>query len=397
MPILEDSIWIEYKSKEAYPKKSDTPFDVDVAIIGGGIAGISTAYLLSKTKLKVALFEKYKVGLGTSAYTTAMITQYTDSGLADLPKIYGVKRAKQIWQSHGEAIDLIEKIVKKEKLDCEFTRVPYFIYANKDSEKDALMTEQKAAAKLGVNLEFNNDKLVLKAQAKFHPVKYITQLAKVAAKNGVQIYEDSEVKSLAEINAKQIIIATHKPFNTPLEFKFKQARYKTYMIYAKIAAGTMPEGLYQDTNNPYHYFRIDKHKFYDTILIGGEDHRADLPVNPHKCYQALEKYLGYILDTKYDILARWDGPIYETIDGLGYIGAIHGNNKVLYATGFSGNGMTYATLSAEILSDYVQGKKNKYSDLYSAKRIPNVNQLSYKFKDYMQIFFGGAVKNFFNG
>lgn len=404
MSISSESIWLT-KNPKKY-KSLDKDLAADAVIIGGGIAGVTTAYLLSKLGQKVILVEKGRIGQSATGYTTAMITKYLDTNIADLIKMYGPKRTKLIWQSGEEAIDLIEKIVHTEKIECEFMRVPYYIFAKNEKQNRELINEKKAARKLRIALEYKTDRklplensgyLKLKNQAKFHPYKYVSSLAAAATKNGVQIYEQTSIDSLENVNAKHIIVTTHVPFTKPFELFFKKAKYKTYMIYAKIPKELLSESLYQDISNPYHYFRIDSNAGYDTILLGGEDHRADIPVDPKKSFKALEEYLKTLLpNSKYQILNQWAGPIIETIDGLPYIGPLHSNNKVLYATGFSGTGMIWGSLSGLILSDLVNKKKNKYYELYKATRVPSLKQLWFKGKDFTQIFLGGAVKNSFN-
>lgn len=377
-------IWLTRKEKQSFPRLT-APVNADVAIVGAGIAGVTTAYLLSKQGLKVTLLEKNLVSTGATSYTTAMITGYVDTNISDLIRIYGLQKTKLIVNSHMEAIDSIEKIVKKEKINCNFMRVPYYIYSP-DGDTGFLENEHSALKKIGIKAKLQSGKLILENQAKFHPLKYVSAMAKIAAKNDVQIYEKSKVKSLKDLNAKYVVIATHLPINRPLELFFKKTKYKTYMIYAKLPKGKIKEALYQDTLTPYHYFRVDAHKNFDTVLLGGQDHRADIPISKDKNYQSLENYLYTHISEKYEISARWSGPIIETIDGLAYIGPLRGNKNILYATGFSGNGMTYGTLAGEILSSYILGKDNKYFSIYSAQRMPTLPALLQKGKDYTKIF-----------
>ena len=149
-----------------------------------------------------------------------------------------------------------------------------------------------------------------------------------------------------------------------------------------------------DQSNPYHYFRIDKGEKKDRMILGGEDHRHELPVDPEKQYIALEKYLKTLLPKgRYTITRKWNGPILEPSDGLAYIGRLYKKENVYVAMAFSGHGMTYSMIAGKLLSDLILGKKNPYEELYNPLRIPTIKQLLQKGYDYTEELFGGAVKN----
>jgi glycine/D-amino acid oxidase-like deaminating enzyme len=404
------STWLE-NSKQQKLRQLNEDLNVDVAIIGGGITGITAAFLLSKQKKRVVVVDKDGISQGATGWTTAIITQYIDTDLKTLVENYDKKTAQLVWQSGKDALDFIRKTVQKENIDCEFVAVPYYVYATSDHEFDNIKQEFEASQKLTSNLTLSHDNtlpikahgvLTLPNQAKFHPVKYVSSLAQEAIKNGVSIYQ-AEVKEIKDqkvitksgtIKAKDIIVATHLPFNEPHGLKFKKTKYKTYMLEVKLPTGTLPEACYQDLKSPYHYMRVDKRKGQDRILVGGEDHRRDIPVSEEKSFKALEKYFKNLLPkVKYTITNQWAGSVIETIDGLPYIGAFRDNPHHHYATGFSGNGMTYGTLSAMMLTDKIMGRKNEYEKIYRPDRKPTVSQLASKFADYAKVFLGGVVKN----
>jgi glycine/D-amino acid oxidase-like deaminating enzyme len=416
MSISRNSLWLETKSSTRY-KPLDTTLEVDVAVVGGGITGVTAAYLLSQRGLSVALLEKETVARGATGWTTAMIIQYIDTELETLIDAFGHVTTKKIWDSGKMAIDTIERIAKREKINCEFIRSPYFVYASEVKQKPLLTAEQKAAKKIGVKLTFqpsdhlafqNIGSLVLPNQAKFHPVLYVDGLIKAAQKNGTSIYENTEVTNIEKqdqkivlqtkngtVIAKDTIIATYNPIHAPLSLYFKKGTYTTYMIVAKIGKNIFEEAMYQDLENPYHYFRIDRKKSFDLIIAGGEDHRSQIPVSEKKSFRALEEYIKKVMNGReYTITHRWSGPILEPTDGLPSIGPLD-DPHILYATGFSGTGMTFGTIAAIILSDFIQGKKHDLYPIFSAKRKLQPKALFHKAWDYTEEFFGGAVKNTF--
>lgn len=403
--------WEELKKSKSRPFLDQTVF-ADVVIVGGGMAGILSAYLLAKEKLKVVVLESKTLMSGATSYTTAFITQSIDTDLSDQIKIYGSKNTKLIWQSHGQAIDLIEEIVKKEKISCEFKRCSNYAYANTTEDFPYLSDEQKVSERLGLrtrlsrknNLNFpNGGYLETKNQAKFHPTKFLQKVIDIAEKNGVKFYENSEVLSLSGKNmitaktkdgkviAKQAIVATYKPFNKPRETFLKKGMYVSYVFEVAVPKGMFKEGIYEDMENPYHYFRIDKGDTKDRMIIGGEDHRSELKLSK-KSFKGLEKYLKRIMDGRpYAITKKWTGPILEPSDGLALIGRIRPNQ--LIATAFSGNGMTYSAITAILLRDILTGQKNNWAKLYDPERIPGPKRLITKGRDYIEELYHGAIKN----
>ena len=172
--------------------------------------------------------------------------------------------------------------------------------------------------------------------------------------------------------------------------------YRSYVYVLEIPKKLIPEGTYVDSNNPYHYFRIDqKENFYEMIIIW-EDHRKELKTEilKKKSYKALEEYFIRLLNGKnYKIQRRWDGPILEPSDGIALIGEIEKDQFV--ATAFSGNGMTYAMIAAMMFRDYVLEKNNSWAEIYDPNRKIKIKTLLKKGKQYSEEFFHGAVKNVF--
>lgn len=400
MDISSQAVWWDGQQQLKYPTLEGN-INADVCIIGGGIAGITAAYLLAGLKKKVVLVEKDFIGAGATGLTTAMLTQYIDVDIANLIELYGINTTRQIWTSGGSAINIIKKIVAKEKIACDYSECDYEIWANNQKQTKELAEEYQAFKKINIPSNLVNSKLKFGHQAKFHPIKYLNVLSTVAVTKGAKILSQTPVLEIKNnqvitpkgtVSAKYVLSATHAPFGQPAALFFKKAVYKTYMICADISAGRLSEGLYQDLAEPYHYFRVDKLGTKFRIVVGGEDHRSQIPVSEAKSFAALEKYLKSIV-TGYEITHKWAGPIIENMDGLPYIGPLKHNRHIYYATGFSGNGITYGTLAAQMFTDYVMGKSNDYQNLYQANRLPTLAQLKYKLKSYTEIFINGAVKN----
>lgn len=405
----------DIKPRMRYPQLKKK-LAVDVVIIGGGLCGILTAYFLNKAGKKVALVEKKKIGDGATEYTTAFVTGVVDTDLNNLKDMFGEKKARLVWESGNQAIDIIENIVNEEKIECDFKRCPAFMYATSEEDAKYLKEIVSTARKLGFKLSFSRNKnphfnnfglVEIKNQAKFHPLKFLSSLAQKISNNGISIFEETEVLKIVEdnpvvvktkqtsIEAQYAILATYEPLGRPLELLLKNGLYISYVLEAKIPKNRILEAIYWDIESPYHYFRVDSQKNHDRLIIGGEDHRSELKIDPQKNYLALEKYLKTIMPgLKYELTRKWAGPIMETIDGLPYIGRMLRNDSHLVATGFSGNGMTYSAIAAIIFRDIIMGNKNEWLSLYNAKRIPTITQLVKKGVDYTKVLYGGAIKNF---
>lgn len=388
---------------------------VDVAIIGGGITGITTAYLLAKEGKKVAILEKNKLAFGATGMTTGFLVQYIDTSVSSLLSMFGAQRAKAVLASHKHAIDLVEGIVNAEHISCEFLRCSNYMFANTSKYVQTLREEEEAAHKVGFDIRLVQDEklgfpnagyLELSHQAKFHVRKYLAKLVDALHAKGAQLYENTEVLSINSddsgvevitsggiVHAKHVVVATYAPFDKQLPYR--KAFYITYVVEAAIPKGKIMEGMYEDTKKPYHYFRVDKGEHEDRLIIGGEDHRRDIPVSDEKSYRALIKYMQSMFpDMTPRIIRRWKGPILESIDGLAWIGPIKDKN-IFYTTGYSGNGITYSGIAAIMARDYIVGKDNHLSQIYNPRRIPTLTQLAHKGVDYTRELIGGAVRNTF--
>lgn len=410
---LRGSSWRDVENKYEYPPlrgKTET----DVLIVGGGMAGVSLAYQLTRAGVDTVVLQDKGIGEGATRDTTAFLTQDVDTELADLIRMFGEKQARLIWSSHRAAVDEAERIAKEENIPCEFVRCPAYLYAQDASEAAMLKDEERAAGSLGFAAKMrsggelpikNAGFLEIPDQAKFHPLKFLFGVAERTAAAGGRIFERSPAGRISgrgpfrvktpqgEVAARRIVLATYYPLGNPKTTLFKKGMYRSYVFEVRLKSGSLPEGLYLDLANPYNYFRIDRMKTFDRMILGGQDHRAELKMSEAKNFRALEEYLRQILPgTAYRIVRKWSGPILEPSDGLALIGETNPGKYV--ATAFSGNGMTYSLISAMLLRDLLLGKKNDWSGIYDPKRI-KPKALALKARDYAGELIGGAVKNVF--
>lgn len=401
---------------EKYPTLKES-IETEVLVIGGGLAGIWCAYLLSKSGKKVTVIEKERIGKGQTFYTTAFINQFIDTSLSHLVKMFSPETARQVWQSGVDAINLIEQVVKAEKIDCDFKRLPAYMYAQSKNEFEALKEEHRLAEVLNFKTRLhrnpslgfeNSGALEIKNQSKFHPMKFLASLAEASIEAGASIFEKTEALEIVGTNpvkvvtkngdiieAEDVIIATYEPFNNPKAVHYKKGMYTSYVIEYEIPKGVIEEGMYLDLSNPYHYTRIDSPTGdKDIMIVGGEDHRSELPVSASKHFKALREYVSKTFpDLKTKEIRKWRGGILEPTDGLALIGEVSPHQYV--ATAFSGNGMTYSAIAGMVLRSLILGMPSSYGETYNPKRKMQGKALLYKARDYSGEFIGGALKNIF--
>jgi glycine/D-amino acid oxidase-like deaminating enzyme/nitrite reductase/ring-hydroxylating ferredoxin subunit len=371
----------------------------DVCIIGGGITGLTTAYRLICEGKKIVLIEDGKIGSGETGRTSAHLTNVLDDRFYELERVHGKENAHLAVASHATAINYIEEVVLKEKIECEFLRVDGYLFPDKKKSQKIIEKEFAAAIRLGLTAEIveNPPKntfdmygcLKFPNQAQFHPMKYLMQLAQIIIKKGGKIYENTQAKKFENglpvriytkenfvITADALVIATNVPVNNRVVVHTKLEPKRTYAIGTLIPKDSLLSALYWDTATPYHYIRIHKgdykynHKEYDLLITGGEDHRTGEPPKSYDdCFQKLEswtkKYFPQIVKQTF----RWSGQIIEPVDYLAFIGHNPLDKENVYiATGDSGNGLTHGTIAGILISDLILDRNNAWKEVYKPSR-----------------------------
>ena len=382
---------------------------VDVAIVGGGIAGITTAYLLSRSKKSVALLEDGYIGSGETSRTTAHITHALDDRYYNIEKKHGPNSARLAAESHTAAIDFIENTVRTEALDCAFNRVDGYLFLDPSDKTSSLDKELDALRNAGISTANIQYKSPLKSrdispcicfqnQAQFQPMLYLMGLAKsMSRRKDVKVLTETHAQDISnkngesviktdsgfDVTAQNIVLATNAPIIDRVSKIYdKQIAYRTYVIAAEMEKNSIPLALYWDTGNqkskdhvkPYHYVRIQQteNAKNDLLIVGGEDHKTGSPNDKNDFetkFKKLETWMRKIFSVKGPVVYSWSGQVLEPLDGLAFIGPNPGNDKNVYiATGDSGNGMTHGTIAGILLHDLILGKKNEWAELYNPNR-----------------------------
>ena len=396
------SPWIEAGPKTNPYHPLNENLETDVVIIGGGLAGVTTAYCLSQSGKKVVLVEDGIIGSGETSHTTAQLVTALDDRYAHFEKLFGEEDTRLIAQSHKAAIDFVEQTIHQEKIDCLFDRVPGYLFCHPSDREDILKDELSAAQKAGIHPIYlnqipgmlNDEEACLEfpRQAQFHPLLYLHGLCKVIVEKGGQLFTNTHAAIINAdgiisedgfiVKADHVVVATNSPVNNLVAMHLKQTAFRTYVVAGLVQKNALPRALWWDTGDhdadqdfpPYHYVRLTSYNDeYELLISGGEDHpTGDLgpgETAEENRYQKLEAWTRDRFPLE-DILYRWSGQVLEPVDSLAFIGRnTLDKNNVYIITGDSGTGMTHCTIGGMLIRDLIMGIKNPWEEIYRPSRI----------------------------
>jgi len=367
----------------------------DVCVIGGGIAGLSTAYLLALEGRSVMVLDAGPVGGGQTQRTTAHLSNAIDDRYQEIERIHGQAMAQAAAASHTAAIDRIETIVRDEAIACDFRRLDGYLLLSADQSSEFLAKELQACHNAGLTQVELLHRMPLGAisypvalrfpnQGQFHPLKYLNGLAAAIERRGGRICTGTMVTQLdggsqagvqtaagPVVRCQHIVVATNTPFNDRVALHTKQAAYRTYALAAAMPAGSLAPALWWDTADPYHYLRLagPSAPGGELLIIGGEDHKTGQESNPAACLARLEEWARRHFPMLGAVEYSWSGQVLETVDGLAFIGRNPLDQPNVYvATGDSGMGMTHGTIAGQLLTDLIQGREHPWAAVYDPRR-----------------------------
>ena len=361
---------------------------VDACVVGAGIAGLTTAYMLARAGKRVAVIDDGPVAGGITQMTTAHLSNALDDRYFELEKLHGREGARLAADSHTSAIDRIETIVRQERIECDFERLDGYLFLAEGDTRETLERELEAAHHAGLRavellerapftsfdtgpcLRFPN-------QGQFHPLKYLARLAEAIRHEGGRIFTGSHAELVEGgipalvhagrhvVTADAVVVATNVPVNDTVAIHTKQAPYMTYVIGARVPHGSVPRVLSWDTGDPYHYIRL----YDDLLIVGGEDHKTGQASDTPQRYARLEAWARARFPLG-PVEFNWGGQVMETQDYLAFIGRNPMDHENVYiATGDSGMGITHGTIAGMLLSDLILGRSNPWEKLYDPSRV----------------------------
>ncbi|HKR23482.1 MAG TPA: FAD-dependent oxidoreductase [Pyrinomonadaceae bacterium] len=366
----------------------------DVCIVGAGIAGLTTAYMLAREGRSVVVLDDGPIGGGMTGRTTAHLTNAFDDRYLEIEKMHGLENSRLTAASHTAAIDKVEEIVRTENIECDFERVDGFLFTTPPHDEKLLDDELIAAHRAGLEYvekverapvdSFNTGPaLRFPRQAQFHPLIYLNGLTQAIRRNGGKLFGQTHASTIEGgsdarvetshgpvVTCDVIVVATNTPVNDRVAIHTKQAPYVTYVIGAAVPKGSITRALYWDTLDPYHYLRLQRDRDRDILIVGGEDHKTGQANDCGLRFARLEHWTRERFPQCGAVEFRWSGQVMEPVDYLAFIGRNPlDSENVFIATGDSGQGMTHGTIAGMLLADLIQGRKNRWEDLYSPSRV----------------------------
>lgn len=401
-----ESIWDNTITK--IPKFNILNKDINtyVCIIGGGITGVSTGYMLHKNNVDFVLLEKNTICSNTTKFSTAKITSQHGLIYTDIAKKYGLKYAKLYLDANNEAIQNIKEIIEKENIDCDFTEQDSYIFTQNIKYRGNINNESQILAKLGfkgfdvlnsVELQISTSYAIkFKNQAKFSPIKYTLSLANIF---NDKIYENANVIKIEKSNSsyvvhtqnnkiycKKIVIATHFPIKDIPGFHFIKMYQETSNVLAVDIEDNIFNGMYINVEAPTISLRSMKYNNHNILLVGGNEFKTGDVIKNNK-YDFLEKIASQMYPNC-KIIKKWNTQDCMTLDKIPYIGNFSKFYPNVYmATGFNKWGITTSNIAANILKDKILENKNRYEKVFDSTRlhpIKNSKELYYNINQTIQ-------------
>jgi glycine/D-amino acid oxidase-like deaminating enzyme/nitrite reductase/ring-hydroxylating ferredoxin subunit len=390
IPKFPESYWTESANVNQYPVLEES-IATDVTVVGGGISGITTAYLLAQAGLKVALLEAGKLLHGTTGHTTAKITAQHDLIYDELVTMQGSETAKLYYQANHDALQFIKQTIEQHQIECGFSVQDAYLYTNSDEYISKLDKEMAAYEKLGINATYvdriplqvaSKAAIVMHKQAQFHPLQYLSALADKFVEAGGFIYEQTTAIDVEEgplpevitskghrIKCKHVVSCTHFPFYDGHGFYFARMHADRSYVLGIHVEEAIPEGMYLSAEDPKRSIRyVETAESAKLLLIGGQSHKTGQGVCTINHYEELKRYAVKQFQVK-DIAYRWSAQDLVTGDKIPYIGRITSSSTNVYiATGYHKWGMTNGTAAALLIRDLITEKENAYEPLFSPSR-----------------------------
>ncbi len=361
----------------------------DVAIIGGGITGISTAYRLQQSGMNCILMEANNIGFGTRGGTTAHFNDFFDTSYKEVIGKFGIENARLLADAGRQAKEILQTHVSQLGIDCDLEHKNAELFALDGDQEKQLVDIVEAARQIGYEMHWTDSisfpipfkKAVrIPGQIQFHPIKYINALAQRFVENGGILLEDCPCTAfeenshevvlqtgLGELRTKHAVFATHTPPGISM-LHFTTAPYRSYAIAFTLKGNSYPDALGYDLYDSYHYYRTHELEGRKLLIAGGEDHKTGHAEDTGACFSRLESYCRdhFKVDR---VEFGWSSQYYEPADGLPSIGVLPSSEgRIFVATGFRGNGMTFGTLSSAIIADLIMVGSNKFEKLFNPRR-----------------------------
>ena len=386
-----ESVWITTSRAGGFGVPQGA-VDVDVAVVGAGIAGLTTALLLKRSGLRVAVLEAGAVCCATTGHTTAKVS--TQHGLIydTLSSSFGADGARAYAEANLAALGLIEELVREHEIDCDWERRAAYAYTEDDSYVAQIEQEVEAAREAGLPATYTEQTdlpWAVKAavrfddQAQFHPRRYCLALARLVDGDGSHVFEQTRAFDVEEgttcvvktdrrdVRAAYVVLATHLPF-LDQGGVFAKCHPEREYVLAVALEEPVPRGMYISAEQPTRSIRQHPFDGGELLILSGESHKTGQEEDPESRYATLEQFARERFAVR-SVDYRWSTQDHMTVDQVPYIGKLRRGSELLYtATGFNKWGMTGGTTAAIVICDGILGRENPWSELFDPNRVKPV-------------------------
>jgi len=392
IPQFPESLWRATTDLPSFPRLTED-HDTDIAVVGGGITGITAAYLLVEAGYKVTLLEAGELLNGTTGFTSAKITAQHGLIYHDLLEHFGEEKGRLYFHSNSEAMEWIIGKADEMGLSCGMKRETAYLYADAGDEKAMKQLEKEFAAyeKLGLPGKWMDNislplmaagAIALPGQARFHPLHYLKGLLQSFLDKGGIVYEHTMIAEDVEnegrltlfteqsghrITCRHAVSASHFPFYDGGALYFSRLHAERSYCLAVQPETDYEGGMYLSAGEPTRSLRAVEWEGRNLVIVGGNNHKTGQGICTINHYESLEVFAGELLGIK-AFPYRWSAQDLITLDRVPYIGKVSGEEEIYIATGFGKWGMTSGTLAARMITDQIQRKDNPYSELYDPSR-----------------------------
>lgn len=388
-PEVPSPYWIKSTPDTDYPSLQDD-VKVDVAIIGGGIVGITAAYLLKKQGLTTAVLDADKILQGTTGHSTSKLTSQHSIIYSKIKKQMGQELAHQYAQANESAIRMVDDICCQEKIDCDFSWRPAYVFTQSDQYIQQIEDEVQTACDLGIKASLHDEiplpfavKTAMRFddQAQFHCLKFLKPLAEKIPDENSYIFEQTKAVDIEDgdacqvvtdsghrIKASQVIIASHFPFFDGGGFFFTRMYFDRSYVVAATIEEKFPEAHFISAESPGRSLRDTPSDHGQLVLFAGEHHKTGHGTDTNKHYKNLLDFANQNFKVK-KVLYRWSTHDCVTVDSVPYVGNLTSRSPNIYvATGFGKWGMSNGIAAAKIVSDLITTGDNPWAQVYSPSR-----------------------------
>ena len=379
--------WLD--ASDAVFPRLDRPLSVDVAILGGGIVGVSTALLLKRAGMTVAVIEASRVGTGVTGHTTAKLSSLHGLTYARIASSFGDDGARAYGEANQAGIEQVAAWVEQEGIDCDFRRKPNYTYAASREQLVDIEREVDAAQRAGLPASYTEETdlpypiagaIRFESQAEFHPHRFVSALAQLVAGDGSHVFEETRATGVSEgrpcrvettgpaLTAAHVVVATHFPFLDRGLYFARIHPERSYALGLRVR-DPAPQGMYISADQPTRSIRSHPVEDGEILIVGGEGHKTGQGGDTLERYRALERFAHEHWDVE-SVDYQWASQDNYPVDHMPYIGRFLPHSRRLYtATGFMKWGLAQGVAAGMILEDLILDRKNAWASFYDPNRL----------------------------